>query len=166
MRGFQLWVNLPASDKMGPPRYQEYGGERFPETVPAPGVQVKVIAGRVGDTAGPIVQPATEPHYLDVGLGAGAVFAHDLPAGHSAFAYVYEGSARFAAGGGTDALKQELVVFGPGDRVQVEGLADGTRLILVAGRPLREPVARYGPFVMNTQAELQQAFQDFQAGRF
>jgi redox-sensitive bicupin YhaK (pirin superfamily) len=167
MRGFQLWVNLPSGEKMTAPKYQEYGPERFPETQAGDGVRVKVIAGRVADTLGPIVQPATDPTYLDLRLEAGAHFEQALPAGHSAFAYVYEGSARF--GEGPDAatiLAQELAVFGPGERIVLEGRDADTRLILVAGRPLREPVARYGPFVMNTQAELRQAFEDFQAGRF
>ena len=166
MRGFQLWVNLPAADKMGPPRYQEYAPDRFPEAAPAAGVRVKVIAGDVGGVVGPISQPATDPLYLDIALEAGARFEQLLPAEHSAFAYVYEGAAKI---GGDEALSvgaQELAVLGPGSRVVATGAADGTRLILVAGRPLREPVARYGPFVMNTQAELRQAFEDYQAGRF
>ncbi len=167
MRGFQLWVNLPAVEKMTAPRYQEYGPERFPEHAIAPGVSVKVIAGQVGAVAGAIEQPATQPTYLDIRLDAGASFEQALPPGHSAFAYVYEGSAGFgdaASPVGVDA--QHLAVLGPGDAVRVQGLAQGARLILVAGKPLGEPVARYGPFVMNTQAELRQAFEDFQAGRF
>ncbi len=167
MRGFQLWVNLPSAQKMTAPKYQEYGPERFPETQAGPGVRAKVIAGRVGDVVGPIMQPATDPTYLDLAVDAGARFEHPLPEGYTAFAYVYEGGVRF--GEGPDAatvVAQELAVFGPGERVVVEGRHSGTRLILVAGRPLREPVARYGPFVMNTQAELRQAFEDFQAGRF
>ena len=167
MRGFQLWVNLPASEKMTAPRYQEYGPDRFPETEVSPGARVKVIAGEVAGVTGAIVQPATDPTYLDITLQVGARFEQALPAGHSAFAYVYEGAARFGDGeAAAEGAKGELLVFGPGDRVAVQGLGDGTRLILVAGRPLREPVARYGPFVMNTQAEIRQAFEDFQAGRF
>ena len=166
MRGFQLWVNLPAADKMTAPRYQEYGPERFPEAAPADGVRVKAIAGRVGDTVGPVVQPATDPIYLDITLAAGARFEQSLPAGHSAFAYVYEGAARLGGDGGLSVGAQELAVLGEGGRFVAEGAVDGTRLILVAGRPLREPVAKYGPFVMNTQEELRQAFADSQAGRF
>ena len=167
MRGFQLWVNLPAAEKMTAPRYQEYGPDRFPEVDVAPGVRAKLIAGRLGDREGAIRQPATDPTYFDLGLEEGAVFTHALPAGHSVFAYVYEGA--IAVGEGADAVPVsagELAVLGPGDEVRFTGAAAGTRLILVAGRPLREPVARYGPFVMNTQAELRQAFEDFQAGRF
>ncbi|PZO10021.1 MAG: hypothetical protein DCF27_02895 [Lysobacteraceae bacterium] len=167
MRGFQLWVNLPASEKMTAPRYQEYGPEHFPETGVSPGVRVKVIAGQVAGLHGAIVQPATDPIYLDVGLQAGARFEHAVPEGHSAFAYVFEGSARFGEGAAaTPGAKGELLVFGPGERIAMEGVQDGTRLILVAGRPLNEPVARHGPFVMNTQAEIRRAFEDFQAGRF
>jgi len=167
MRGFQLWVNLPASEKMTAPRYQEYGPERFPEIALAPGVRVKLIAGRIGEREGAIHQPATDPTYIDLGLDAGANFRHPLPAGHAAFAYVYEGAATI--GEGPDAATVaagELAILGAGDEVHVAGREAGTRLILVAGRPLREPVARYGPFVMNTQAELRQAFEDFQSGRF
>lgn len=167
MRGFQLWVNLPARDKMTAPKYQEYGPEKFPEVEAAPGVRAKVIAGEVAGVRGPIEQPATEPTYLDLRLGAGDAYVHPLPEGHAAFAYVYEGAARLGEGESAATVPAgELAVLGEGGAVRVEGREAGTRLILVAGRPLREPVARYGPFVMNTQAELQQAFVDYQAGRF
>ena len=165
MRGFQLWVNLPAKDKMTAPAYQEFGAERIPEAKPADGVVVKIIAGRIGDIVGPVEQPATEPTYLDVALAPGASFEHALPVGHSAFAYVYEGAVTLA---GEDVVpKGDLLVFGAGDAVRFhrDGYAP-SRLILVAGRPLKEPVARYGPFVMNTKEEIMQAFVDFQEGRF
>jgi redox-sensitive bicupin YhaK (pirin superfamily) len=167
MRGFQLWLNLPARDKMVAPRYQEFGPERIPELVPLLGVRVKVIAGRVGDTVGPISQPATDPFYLDLILDAGARFEQPLPGDHSAFIYVYEGEARI--GEGADAATvaaPELAVLGPGASVTIEGRAARSRAILVAGRPLREPVARYGPFVMNTREQILQAVEDFQRGRF
>ncbi|HET6395344.1 MAG TPA: pirin family protein [Pseudoxanthomonas sp.] len=167
MRGFQLWVNLPARDKMIPPRYQEFAPDRIPHARPAPGVKVKVIAGRVGDTVGPIDQPATDPLYLDIALDAGAAWEHALPDGHNAFAYVYEGAT--AVGEGDDARPleaHEMGVLGGGARLSLRAGQAGARLILVAGRPLREPVARYGPFVMNTRQELMQAFVDYQEGRF
>lgn len=167
MRGFQLWVNLPSKEKMTAPKYQEYGPDRFPEVEAAPGVRAKVIAGEVAGVRGPIEQPATSPTYLDLQLGAGDRYQHALPPGHTVFAYVYEGSARFGEGQDAATVQAgELVVFGEGDLVAMEGRDAATRLILVAGQPLREPVARYGPFVMNTQEELRQAFADFQAGRF
>ena len=163
MRGFQLWVNLPARDKMGDPRYQEFPAERIPQIQPATGVSVKIIAGAVGEISGPVQQPATEPLYLDIGLTAGAVFEQPVPEGHNAFAYVYEGEIACA---GDTVGKGELLVFGDGDGVRFAGTAAASRLILVAGKPLREPVARHGPFVMNTQEEIAQAVQDFRAGRF
>ena len=167
MRGFQLWVNLPARDKMTDPKYQEFAPDRIPLAQPAPGVQVKVIAGQVGDTVGPIVQPATDPLYLDVQLDAGTAWDYVLPEGHNAFAYVFEGG--LTIGDGDDARpvdRQEMAVLGGGELLQLRAGTGGARLILVAGRPLREPVMRHGPFVMNTRQELMQAFVDFQEGRF
>jgi len=167
MRGFQLWVNLPAREKMTAPRYQEFAPERIPQVTPASGVTVKVLAGEVDGVAGPISQPATEPVYLDVELAAGSRWRHELPEGHNAFAYVFEGDAWLGEGDARQALaSQELAVLGGGRQFTVEAGDNGARLILVAGRPLHEPVARYGPFVMNTREELMQAFSDFQEGRF
>jgi redox-sensitive bicupin YhaK (pirin superfamily) len=163
MRGFQLWLNLPARDKMSPPRYQEYAAEQIPVFAPSAGVRVKVIAGRLGDAVGVIEQPATAPVYLDVALGAGAEMALPVPRGHSAFVHVYEGAAQVQD---TRVAASELAVFDDGDGVRVKGGDGVTRLLLIAGRPLHEPVARHGPFVMNTQAELVQAFNDYRAGRF
>ena len=163
MRGFQLWVNLPAKDKMRAPGYKEFAPDRSPVSQPGACVSAKVIAGRIGDVEGPVRQPATDPSYFDLALDAGAAFEHALPAGHNVFAYVYEGE---VASGDASAGKGELLVFGAGDAVRFEGRAPKSRLILVAGRPINEPVARYGPFVMNTQAEIMQAVQDYQAGRF
>jgi len=163
MRGFQLWVNLPAKDKMGAPAYQEFAPARIPQAQPVPGVTAKVIAGRIGEVEGPVKQPATDPTYFDLALDAGASFEHALPTGHNVFAYVYEGE---VASGEAVAGKGELLVFGAGEAVRFDGRAQRSRLILVAGRPIGEPVARYGPFVMNTQAENMQAVQDYQAGRF
>jgi len=167
MRGFQLWVNLPAREKMTAPRYQEYAPERIPRVEPAAGVAVKVIAGQVGDTQGPIVQPATGPLYLDVELAAGCDWSYLLPEGHNAFAYVFEGGLVLGEGeAAREVGRHELAVLGGGNDLRLQAGGEGARLILVAGRPLREPVARHGPFVMNTRQELMQAFVDFQEGRF
>jgi hypothetical protein len=169
MRGFQLWLNLPARDKMCAPRYQEFGPSQIPAAEPAPGVTIRVIAGRVGTIVGPIVQPATDPVYLDVSLAAAAAFDAALPPGHAAFLYVYEGAIRVGGAGGTAGASisaSTLGVLGPGASVLLTGQATENRAILVAGRPLREPVARRGPFVMNTREELAQAFADLQGGRF
>ncbi|MFC3551163.1 pirin family protein [Lysobacter cavernae] len=167
MRGFQLWVNLPARDKMTAPQYQEFAPERIPQLQPAEGVSVKVIAGQVGDTTGPIAQPATEPVYLDITLDAGASWSYALPEGHNAFAYLFEGSG--AVGDGEDArplASQELAVLAGGRVFKLTAGDAGARAILVAGKPLREPVARYGPFVMNSKEQLMQAFVDYQEGKF
>ncbi len=167
MRGFQLWINLPAKDKMTAPKYQEYAPDNIPQVRPAEGVTVKVIAGTVDGVTGPISQPATEPVYLDIALAPGADWAFDLPDGHSAFAYAYEGAATVGEGDDARALEtQELAVLGGGERLLLRAGQQALRMILVAGRPLREPVAKYGPFVMNTKQELMQAFVDFQEGRF
>lgn len=167
MRGFQLWVNLPSKEKMTQPRYQEFPAEKMPVVQPADGVSVKVIAGEVDGARGPISQPATDPLYLDIALKAGSSWDYSLPEGHNAFAYVFEGAA--VVGDGEDARRldtHEMAVLGGGDLFKAAALDEDARLILVAGRPLREPVARYGPFVMNTKQELMQAFVDFQEGRF
>jgi redox-sensitive bicupin YhaK (pirin superfamily) len=163
MRGFQLWVNLPAKDKMCAPQYQEFSADRIPTVTVGAGVEAKVIAGRIGDVEGPVKQPATDPSYFDLTIDDGAVFEHAVPAGHNVFAYVFEGEVE---SGGNKAGKGELLVFGKGDAVRFEGKGAKSRLILVAGRPIGEPVARYGPFVMNTQQEIMQAVQDFQSGNF
>ena len=172
MRGFQLWLNLPARDKMTAPRYQEFGPERIPTAAPASGVTVKVIAGQVAGIKGPIFQPATDPTYLDLGIEPAATFVYPLAPDYAAFLYVFEGAVQ--VGAEPDATRvgtHQLAVLGEGEEIRVTGISAGTdskaaRAILVAGRPLREPVAKYGPFVMNTREELQQAVEDFQRGRF
>ncbi|HEY4339984.1 MAG TPA: pirin family protein [Steroidobacteraceae bacterium] len=167
MRGFQLWLNLPAAAKMMPPAYQEFGPERIPSVRPVPGVQVKVIAGTVGAVIGPVIQPATDPTYLDIELQADTSFVHALPQGHSAFVYVFEGELLVGTGRTAVRLPQHtLAVLGEGAQVSLQTATTAARAILVAGRPLREPVARYGPFVMNTQEQVRQAYADYQSGRF
>ncbi|MFT3762165.1 MAG: pirin family protein [Pseudoxanthomonas sp.] len=167
MRGFQLWVNLPARDKMTAPKYQEFAPDRLPLVRPRAGVSVKLVAGRVGEVAGPISQPATDPVYLDIALDAGAAWEYALPEGHNAFLYAYEGAATVGEGDDARALEtRELAVLGGGSRLSLRAGAQGARILLVAGRPLREPVMRHGPFVMNTKQELMQAFVDYQEGRF
>jgi redox-sensitive bicupin YhaK (pirin superfamily) len=167
MRGFQLWLNLPAHAKMIEPAYQEFGPEHIPLASPARGVHVKVIAGRVGEVTGPVVQPATDPTYLDIELEPRASLVHALPAGHSAFVYVFEGELTVGFGAGAVRLAQHtLAVLGAGAEVRLQTAELAARAILVAGRPLHEPVARYGPFVMNTQEQLRQAIEDYRNGRF
>lgn len=165
MRGFQLWVNLPASDKMTEPRYQDIGASDIPDVELENGARVRVLSGKFDDVTGPVAGVAVQPLYLDVELPAGTSLSPVMPPDHTAFLYVFEGD--LVAGATGEAVrKHELAVLGTGDEVPLVAGDDGARTILVAGRPIGEPVARYGPFVMNTREELQQAFADFSAGRF
>lgn len=169
LEGFQLWVNLPAAHKMDPPAYQEHAAAAIPLERREEGVLVHVIAGRTAQgTAGPVVQPLTEPLYLDVELPPGTRFEEALPADHNAFAYVVSGTLEAADGEGGEIRlgRDDLAILSHGNRVSLRAGADGARVLLLAGRPLQEPVARGGPFVMNTQAEIRQAFSDYEAGRF
>ncbi|MEX0695973.1 MAG: pirin family protein [Dongiaceae bacterium] len=178
LRGFQLWVNLPAKDKMTAPRYQDIAPEAIPmvDIGAGPGcaeggfaeasARVRVIAGRLGAAEGPVRAVATQPLYLDIALGTGATSAPKLPVNHTAFVYVYEGAARIGSGDGAAAVQRgELAVLGPGGRVEIAAAGGPARLLLVAARPLGEPIARYGPFVMNTDAEIRRAIEDYRAGR-
>jgi quercetin 2,3-dioxygenase len=164
MWGFQLWVNLPASHKMTAPRYQDIPPDLVP-AVTLDGVTVKVLAGEAQGQRGPVAGIVTEPLYLDVALASGASLRQPLPPEHTAFAYVFEGEA--GVGEPASPLKRgSLAVLGPGDSVFVSAGRDPARLLLLAARPLKEPIARYGPFVMNTRAEIARAFQDLQNGTF
>jgi redox-sensitive bicupin YhaK (pirin superfamily) len=166
MRGFQLWVNLAAGDKMGAPRYQDIAAAQIPSVQPAPGAKVRVVAGELFGVTGPVSGIAIAPVYLDVALAAGAALTVPVPEGHSAFVYVFEGDAVTI---GDDVLRLgELGSLSRGDHVELALAADArpARVLLVAGRPLNEPLARYGPFVMNTRDEIVQAVHDYQAGHF
>ena len=165
MRGFQLWLNLPAKDKMTEPRYQDITPDRIPMVDLGAGASAKLIAGGLGSASGPVQTGATEPFYADVTLQALAETTIGLPAEHAAFAYVYEGQADVGAPAHTTA-RGSIAVLSPGDVVSLAAGSQGARLILIAGKPLKEPVAKYGPFVMNTTAQLHEAFADYQAGRF
>jgi len=165
MRGFQLWINLPAREKMKPAGYRDLQPEEIPAVDLAGGGRAKVIAGTLRhdgvSTAGPIQGIATEPLYLDVELPAGAVFAHPLPAGHNAFVYPFEGSVSI---GGRALRAHSAGVLGAGEQVEMTVGGEGARFLLLAGRPLGEPVVQYGPFVMNTRDEIEQAIRDYQSG--
>lgn len=161
MRGFQLWINVPASEKMSDPQYQEFSAAAIPE-VALDGGRVRVLAGEFGKAHGVVEDPATDVLYLDVALDPGANLRHLLNDERNAFVYVFEGAARL----GTETLKtHQLAVLGAGDAVEIVAAEAGARLILVAGRPLGEPVVQHGPFVMSTREEIEQAFSDFRAGR-
>jgi redox-sensitive bicupin YhaK (pirin superfamily) len=164
MWGFQLWVNLPAKDKMTAPRYQDIGPERIPMVHPAEGVEVKVIAGELAGATGPVEGIPTAPVYLDVALQPGAQFTLELPVHHHGFAYVFDGESALV--GGEPLQRGELGVLSEGEQLQLTGGDKAARLLVVVGQPLHEPVARYGPFVMNTQAQVHEAIADFRAGKF
>lgn len=161
MAGFQLWINLPAAEKMSAPAYQEFGPEELPE-VAGEGARVRVLAGEYGGRQGVVEDPHTEVLYLDVTLAPGVVFHQTLPAGHNVFVCVFEGDATIT---GQSLPRHSLAVLGEGDGVEIVAGGEGARFILVAGRPLNEPVVQYGPFVMNTREEIEQAFRDYHAGR-
>ncbi len=164
MWGFQLWVNLPAKDKMTPPRYQDITAEQIP-VVEAPGVHVRVIAGEVGNVVGPVSSVATAPILLDVRLAAGASWRTDVPADREGFVYPYDGVVEVVHGNATRVDRSHAAVLGEGDALELRAV-EPARVLVVAGRPIAEPVARYGPFVMNTREELEQAFRDFERGTF
>lgn len=169
LEGFQLWVNLPAAHKLDAPAYQEFPASRIPEESRDGGSVIRVITGATSrGTRGPVVQPLTEPLYLDVTLPAGGVFTEGTPTHHNAFVYVINGPvlARDPDGHAVQLQRDDLGILAHGDTVDL-GAADAeARFLLVAGRPLNEPVARAGPFVMNTRDEIRQAFRDFEQGRF
>lgn len=169
LSGFQLWVNLPASLKMTSPRYQDIASQEIPVLEREGGTTVRVIAGSVSGVAGAVTDIAADPIYLDVALPAGSTFVQPVSRGHTAFAYVFEGAGTFgldAKGVGEPVSSPALVVLEDGDRVEVRAGEGPIRFLLVSGRPLHEPVVRYGPFVMNTIQEIEQALQDLRDGTF
>ena len=165
MEGFQLWANLPAADKMMHPRYRDIGAAQIPSVTLASGATIKVICGQVGDVRGPVQDVMIEPEYLDVTLPQNTTLIHPTPREHTVFAYVYAGNGRFGPAG--DLLgDRSLVLYDAGEQVSITAGERELRFLLVAGKPLAEPVAWGGPIVMNTQAELQQAFDEFRNGTF
>jgi quercetin 2,3-dioxygenase len=169
MRGFQLWINLPAAEKMKAPAYRDLQPAELPVVELADGTRVKVIAGEFEHsgqiTAGPIQGLTTAPIYLDVHLPAGASFAHPVATGHNAFIYVYEGGLSVGAGG-APLPERSAGVLSAGDRIEAQAGPHGARFLVLAARPIGEPVVQHGPFVMNTPDEIRQAIADYQAGRF
>ena len=169
MDGFQLWVNLPARDKMTKPRYQDVRSKTIPQVTDENGALIRIISGQVGAIIGPVTEIAAEPMYIDVTVPAKSVFQQPIPRGHNSFAYVFEGKGKF---GGFNKLESveidspSLAIFGDGDLVNVFTEHDPVRFLLVSGKPLNEPVARYGPFVMNTKQEIEQALEDLRHGTF
>jgi quercetin 2,3-dioxygenase len=163
MEGFQLWVNLPAKQKMTKPRYQEVTSARIPEVHRPDGTTIRVIAGTVDDTVGAVTEIAADPTCLDVHLASGAIFSDPVPRGHAAFLYLYAGG---LVVGASTASATSLLVLSDGDAVSVNGGSEESRFLLISGKPLNEPVARYGPFVMNTEEEIEQTLRDLKSGTF
>jgi redox-sensitive bicupin YhaK (pirin superfamily) len=165
--GLQLWLNLPASEKMSRPKYRDLQGERLAETETDGGARIRVIAGEAagGRLVGPVEGLAVAPKFIDVTLPAGATFREQVPRGHTAFAYVDQGEVRFGPEQ-TAARAPALVIFGDGDLVEAAAGPGGGRFLLAAARPLGEPIVRHGPFVMNTRPEIEQALQDLRTGKF
>lgn len=167
--GFQLWVNLPAAQKMSQPRYQEVNAETIP-TVDRDGATIRIVAGEIDGVQGPVTEIAANPVYLDVELDPGSSFSYPIPLGHTAVAYVFEGEGDFGVqdnGHGQLISAVHLIVFADGDSIQVQSTPDsGVRFMLMAGAPFKEPIVPYGPFVMNTPEEIQQALVDLRNGTF
>ena len=168
MEGFQLWVNLPAKLKMSAPRYQEIPAETIPEVRMENGVMLRVIAGEANDVKGPVTEIAIQPACLDVHMPPSTEWMHPTPEGHTVFAYLYEGSASFGSNSETsnEHRAARLLVFGDGQQIAVRTGESSARFLVIMGAPLHEPIARYGPFVMNTQEEIRQTLRDLRDGTF
>jgi redox-sensitive bicupin YhaK (pirin superfamily) len=183
MHGFQLWANLPALDKMIKPKYRDVKAGMIPEVIMPEGTKVKVVCGNVRGIEGPVNDIVTAPEYLDVTVPPGCTFKHEIKHGHTVFAYVFEGAGYFDGrenttdfdfdpGVYTDLKKDSLirpemlVVYGEGSVINVKASGAGVRFLLVSGKPLKEPIAWYGPIVMNTREELRQAFDEYESGNF
>jgi redox-sensitive bicupin YhaK (pirin superfamily) len=163
MRGFQLWINLPAANKMDTPEYQEYKSDAFP-VVKTSDYSVKVLIGRFDDADAPIVDDITKVSYFDIQLEAGKHFLHELPAGNNSFIYVFEGDGKF---NGQYVPSNALIQLGTNDNTPdfIAG-EEGARFLLVSGKPINESVVQYGPFVMNSREEIDEAMHDYQSNNF
>jgi redox-sensitive bicupin YhaK (pirin superfamily) len=166
MGGFQLWANLPAARKMMSPRYREVQSAQIPVASLTNGVEIRVISGEVGGTQGPVTDIVIEPQYLDVSVPRSAEFLHAVSRGHTVFAYIFEGSGRFAGPKAESAAAGSLILFSDGDQVTVTTPEEPVRFLLISGKPIGEPVAWRGPIVMNTDAELRLAFDEYSKGTF
>lgn len=169
IHGFQLWVNLPGRLKLCAPRYQDLPASSVPEVALHGGGFIRVIAGRYGDTVGPVRGVSVDPMLLDVRLPPATGIEVPIPTEHAAFAYVFEGSGVYGVtetSAGEVVARGHVIVLGPGEALKVLAAAQGTRFLVVSGRTIGEPVTRYGPFVMNTKEEIAKAVDDFHAGRF
>jgi redox-sensitive bicupin YhaK (pirin superfamily) len=169
MVGFQLWVNLPADLKMTTPRYQNIVSEQIPEITREDGVKIRVIAGEVDGIRGPVTDIFANPTYLDISIPPNGSLSYPLERGHTVFTYVFEGEGMFGAGErqkGETVIRPRLVVLSDTGFFEARATESYVRFLLISGKPLKEPIARYGPFVMNTQDEIQQALKDLKNGTF
>lgn len=167
--GFQLWVNLAAKEKMVAPRYQDISANEIPEISRADGTRIRVITGKLDGVSGPVSGISVAPTYLDVNIPAGVTFTQPVEYGHSVFIYVFNGALNVrAAKNDANVIVQSptLLVWGEGDAIQFTTTDSPARVLLVSGAPLNEPIARYGPFVMNTRAEIEQTLNELQQGTF
>jgi redox-sensitive bicupin YhaK (pirin superfamily) len=167
--GFQLWVNLAAKEKMTAPRYQNINANQIPEIGRADGTRIRVITGALDGVSGPVSGISVAPTVLDVSIAAGVVFAHPVERRHAAFTYVFDGAVKVPSTDGKGEVlvrSPKLLVWGEGDEIQLMPSESPARLLLVSGAPLHEPIARYGPFVMNTRAEIEQTIKELQQGVF
>jgi hypothetical protein len=166
MGGFQLWANLPATEKMCDPHYQGIERDEIPETT-SDVATVRVVCGAVGEVDGPVQGIAVDPEYLDVTVQAGKEWVHSTTRGHTVFAYVVDGDVEFGDNGDAERVpERHVVLFEDGDRVVARAGAAPARFLLVSGRPLGEPIAWRGPIVMNTDEELRVAFEEYREGTF
>jgi len=168
LEGFQLWVNLPAEHKMDTPFYQEFSADKIPEES-RPGSEIRVITGTTSmGTNGPVTQPLTQPLYLDITVAPDQVFSEPLAAEHNSFVYGISGDSLInnSQSGQHPVGKDQLAILGDGDEISVTAGSNGCRFLLISGLPLNEPVARGGPFVMNSEKEIRQAFADYHSGNF
>lgn len=166
MKGFQLWANLPATEKMMDPRYRDVKASQIPVARLENGCEARVICGRFGDTEGPVRDIVTDPEYLDVSVPAQTTFERATKPGHTVLAYVISGNGSFGEPEGFEAKNEDLVLFEDGDRLVVTTTDEPVRFLLLSGEPIGEPIAWYGPIVMNTQEELRRAFEDYDKGTF
>ncbi|KJH67156.1 Redox-sensitive bicupin YhaK, pirin superfamily [Chromobacterium violaceum] len=164
MHGFQLWINLPAKNKMAEPGYRDIQADAIPQWRDEAGNAFKLLAGRLGERRGPVERPDTEPLYLDIALAPGASLWLPLPAGHHAFAYPYQGGLSLA--GTPIKARQMAILDNRGDGALLENGGEESRLLLLAAKPLNEPIAQWGPFVMNSREEIETAIADYSEGRF
>ncbi len=166
MGGFQLWVNLPSSHKMMEPRYREVKNEQIPDVLTDKGIKVRVISGEINKKRGPVKDIVVDIEYLDVTMESGTEFQHSIEKGYRAFAYVIEGSGYFDSEKTRKIGKEHLVVFKDGENIKITSDDKVLHFLLISGKPIGEPVAWYGPIVMNTEEELQMAFEEYRNGTF